>query len=73
MKKTLILISLIASIFTAILLVPIGKLAIVEKAESKNYVTGRYGKYCYVTGRENGNIKYPEYYSSLELCGKPLK
>lgn len=53
--------------------VPVTKYAIKEHAESKAYVTGWSSKYCYESGRENGNIDKKVYFPSVEACGKPLK
>lgn len=60
-------------ILACVLLVPIGQLAVKEKVESKEFVTGVYGKFCYKSGCEDGRIKKKIYYSTLSECGKPLK
>lgn len=67
--KVTVLIAVIACGF----LVPVMKFQIEKQAENKEYVTGWSAGFCYRSGCEDSRIKEKVYFSSLELCGKPLK
>lgn len=45
-----------------------------DNVARNRFVTTAGAKYCYIRGYENGSMKNrnKRYYSSAELCGKPL-
>lgn len=69
----LLLMALVAVLI--LLAVPLGKFALYEKFGDNNYVTSAGSGFCYISGRENKNIRSDNklFYSTIELCGKPLK
>lgn len=56
----------------AIILLVLASLAVAYAVNKGEYVRGEYGKKCYITGSQHGNIKYPIYYDTLAECLKSL-
>lgn len=71
--KYLVIVSILLSIVLLFGIVPMGNYVIQQEFESQNFITSIHSKYCYRRGTQNKNIKFPLYYPSLDLCGKPLK
>lgn len=71
-NKMMIVYSLLV-IFGTILVVPFIKSSVIDSLKDTQYVSGKFGSYCYRRGTENKNIRYKMYYHDLESCGKPLK
>lgn len=49
-----------------------GAFFIAQAVGKGEFVRGRYGTKCYITGSEHGNIEYPIYFDTVDECLRSL-
>lgn len=70
MKRWIIAVAFVPLVLVILVSIPLVRSATAER----KYVTGTHGgKYCYLSSMKPSSIRFPEYYRTLEECGKPLR